>query len=272
MVWVISFQISSRILSTLKWVRTIAVYCFVAFSILFTPTSLSRDCSLLSYNGGNNLHPLFYRANRHSYGILSDVLGTAAKRSKTSLSLAQEKPWKRLLLELKQGDLDFLVGVTHNTNLGDIFDFSVPISSINLKVYANRDYPFKFDQLSDLESLIGGKLLGMSLGDKVDKFAFENLVIEEKISLASLFKMLAFGRLDYVVMYETAGDQFLQKTNLHHSIVSLDKPLHVIDLHIAATRKSTCKASIKKVLNEIRLQKSAGAGEQNKKETEVNDR
>jgi ABC-type amino acid transport substrate-binding protein len=239
-------------LTLTKFINVVVIACLTVSYSLYSPLSWSQNCSYLSYNGGDNLSPLFYRENGTSHGILSDVLNSAAKQEQISLILGHIKPWKRLLIELRQGNLDFLAGVTHSIHREQFFEFSEPISFINLRVYVNQNNSFKFNQLSDLKSLIGGKLLGMSFGDEVDNYAFNHLVIEEKLSLASLFKMLEYGRLDYVIMYENAGSTYIKENKLEQKITALAKPLHVNDVYIAASKHSYCYSNIKNILAEIK--------------------
>lgn len=224
---------------------------FLLLTLLSSPCH-ADNCSVLTFNGGDNQQPLFFRDSQKASGVLVDVLDKAAINQNKSLSLKPEKPWKRLLLELQHGKLDFIAGVTLSNDREKLFKFSMPIAAIRFNLYVRKNKPFQFTTLSDLSPYIGGKLLGQSLGDQVDNFAFNHLVIEEKLSLKSLFKMLEYGRLDYVVVYEQAAIQYISENELSDKVMALEKPIYETNVHIAATRHRHCSSDIDNILAEIK--------------------
>lgn len=211
----------------------------------------SYGCSEVMYNGGEDWYPYFYRQGGDSKGIVNDILLEATSNSHLSLLLAPSTPWKRQLLELKAGHIDFLAGAIRNQEREQYFRFSQAVSQAQISIFTRANKAIDFKDLSDLIDLRGVKLLGMSLGNEADEFAFENLVIDETLSVRSLFKMVEVGRADYGVMYHSAGTKYLNQYNLSQKIVAEQTPLTIIDIHIAATKKSKCPQNIDRVLVEI---------------------
>ena len=120
------------------------------------------------------------------------------------------------------------------------FLVSPPITRVKLSVFTQAQKRFRFVQSTDLKGRIGAKLLGMSLGEKLDDFSRHNLVIEEAVDLRALFKMLEYGRVDYVVMYEEAAQAFLKQHALQNRIVALDKALGFESVHFLGSPRSHC--------------------------------
>lgn len=226
--------------------------CLVVWS---TP---SIACTKLSYNGGEEWFPFFYRKGGIALGIVNDVLKNATDQSGFNLSLATPKPWKRLLLELKSGSLELLAGVTHDPAWGPDFLYSVPVAHIDISIFNLHQSDFTFKELTDLNGKFGVKTLGMNLSPTVEDYAFENLVIEETVSAKSLFKMIEVGRVDYGIMYKYAGEQFLRENKLDKLIKAQPVSLAVENVYIAATQKSPCTNNIKQILAAIESMKEAG--------------
>jgi ABC-type amino acid transport substrate-binding protein len=92
----------------------------------------------------------------------------------------------------------------------------------------------------------------MSLGEKVDEYSFNYLVIDDVPSPKSLFQMIASGRLDYGIFYRSTGKKEVEKYNLTSTIESLPKVVATEGLSIAFSKNSQCQTHITLLNNEIK--------------------
>lgn len=217
-----------------------------------------RDCNNLSYNGGNEWYPFFYRDGQNAYGIANDTLINASKNVNQSLNLGINTPWKRQLLELKFGKLDLVAGATKTQENEKHFILSPAVTQANLTVFTKRDSDLELHSRNDLKSLKGVKLIGMSFGDDLREYVVDELVVEETLSLESVFRMLEYGRVDYAIAYEKAGIRFVKKLGLDKSIRSHSLSLESESVHILSTNDNKCSRNIDVLFDQIGMLKLQG--------------
>ena len=99
----------------------------------------------------------------------------------------------------------------------------------------------------------------MSLGQDLDNYAFEKLVIEDATNTSSLFKMVAAKRVDYGIFYLHSGLSELKKLHLDKILVALPKPLTREALYVAFSKESECQPQIQKLNQEIDKMKADGS-------------
>jgi polar amino acid transport system substrate-binding protein len=227
--------------------------------ILLVTTSISDACETLTVNGADHWYPYFSRHNPQRLGIMGDIVMRAAERAGIKIDLQPSMPWKRVLFDLGSGRLDIIAGSLKTQQREKKFNFSDAIHYVDLKVFVLNDRRFDFSQMSDLVGKTGGKLRGMSLGEKADEYSFNNLVIDDVPSPKSLFQMVASGRLDYGIFYGSTGKQEVEKYNLTSTIEILPRAVATEGLYIAFSKNSQCQSHINLLNNEIKNMKKDGS-------------
>lgn len=222
-------------------------------------TSFSASCETLSVNGADGWYPYFARTNPNKLGIMGDIVLTAAERSGLEVSLNPLIPWKRILFNLRYGNLDIIAGALRTQQREKQFEYSVPVHFAELRVFVRKDRSFDYTHISDLSGKSGGKVRGMSLGQEADEYAFENLVIDDVPSPKSLFQMVASGRLDYGIFYWSTGKQEVSKRNLTSVIEILPNAVSKEGLYIAFSKNSRCQSEISLLNDEIERMKRDGS-------------
>lgn len=223
--------------------------------LLASINAWGNSCDFLEYNGGDDWYPFFFREDDGSLGIANDVLKKASLNINQSLELSASMPWKRQLLELKFGHLDIIAGVTKTPENEEHFLFSFPVTHANLTVFSRHDANLNIKTLSDLKNLRGVKLLGMSLGEELNKFVLEELIVDETRSLESVFKMTQYGRVDYAIAYEKAGLRYVDKLGLSPVIKSHNISLSSDSIHIMVAKNNACLENMNAIFKQIELLK-----------------
>jgi polar amino acid transport system substrate-binding protein len=226
--------------------------------ILLVTTSVSYTCDTLTVNGADHWYPYFSRHNSQHLGIMGDIVTRAADRAGIKIDLRPSVPWKRVLFNLGSGQLDIIAGALKTQQREKKFNFSDAIHFAELRVFVRWDRRFDFRQMSDLVGKTGGKVRGMSLGEKADEYSFNNLVIDDVPSPKSLFQMVASGRLEYGIFYGSTGKQEIEKYNLTSTIEILPGAVATEGLYIAFSKNSQCQSQITLLNNEIKKMKKDG--------------
>ena len=214
----------------------------IIFSIFCAASSYS--CNYLSVNGADDWYPYFARKHPGEHGIMGDIVVTAAKRAGIEVSMQPSIPWKRILFNLRYGNLDVIAGALKTEQREKQFNYSPEVHHADLKIFVRYDQQFNFTQLSDLQGLNGAKVRGMSLGQTADEYAFSHLVINDVPDPKSLLKMVATGRIDFGIFYASAGRKELQRNKLEGKIVLLDGSVSREGLFIAYSKSSKCQDQI----------------------------
>ncbi len=221
----------------------------VIFSIYYAASSYS--CNYLSVNGADDWYPYFARKHPGQHGIMGDIVVTAAKRAGIEVSMQPSIPWKRILFNLRYGNLDVIAGALKTEQREKQFNYSPEVHHADLKIFVRYDQQFNFTQLSDLQGLNGAKVRGMSLGQKADEYAFSHLVINDVPDPKSLLKMVATGRIDFGIFYASAGRKELKRNKLEEKIVLLDGSVSREGLFIAYSKTSKCQDQIARLDQQI---------------------
>lgn len=237
--------------------RRLFTLVLVVCSISYAANSYS--CSYLSVNGADDWYPYFARTDAGHNGIMGDIVILAAERAGIPLNVRPALPWKRMLFDLRDGNLDVIAGALKTVHREKQFDFSPAVHHADLKVFTRTDHSFNFHQLSDLEGLTGAKIRGMSLGQNVDDFAFTNLVINDVPDPSSLMKMIATKRVDYGIFYSSAGARELKRIMLDDEIVQLDHVVSKEGVYVAYSKSSECQIEIQQLNKEIILMLDDGS-------------
>ncbi len=219
----------------------------------------TKSCKALSVNGADAWYPYFFRQNPVHLGIMGDIVTQAADRVGIETNIRPAIPWKRILFNLRNGDLNIIAGALKTQQRAKQFDFSTAVHFAELRVFVRKDGHFNFNQLSDLVGKSGGKVRGMSLGQKADIYSFNNLILDDVPSPKSLFKMVASGRLEYGIFYWSTGRQELERHNLSSTLDILPVAVATEDLYIAFSKNSRCQSQITLLNNEIRKMKDDGS-------------
>ncbi len=241
-------------------VRYRSLLLIFIFSLSFVMNhSFADSCEELSVNGADGWYPYFARQNPNHLGIMGDIVTRAADRAGINITLHPSIPWKRILFNLRYGNLDIIAGALKTQQREKQFQFSPPVHYAELRVFVRKDRSFEYSHISDLEGKYGAKVRGMSLGQEADDYAFNHLVIDDTPSPKTLFQMVASGRLDYGIFYWSTGKKEIERHKLKDIIEVLPSALSKEGLYIAYSKNSKCQSQISLLNNEIQQMKEDGS-------------
>jgi polar amino acid transport system substrate-binding protein len=111
---------------------------------------------------------------------------------------------------------------------------------------------FDFTEWADLASYEGATVINNSFGQSFDEYARANLRIDNVTSLPQAFRMLAQGRVDYVLYEEYPGLAYAAELKLDYVIEQLEPPVSSEGLFLTISHRSPCNTpQLRNRLNQI---------------------
>ncbi len=89
----------------------------------------------MSVNGADDWYPYFARKHPGEHGIMGDIVVTAAKRAGIEVSMQPSIPWKRILFNLRYGNLDVIAGALKTEQREKQFNYSPEVHHADLKIF-----------------------------------------------------------------------------------------------------------------------------------------
>lgn len=207
--------------------------------------TLMRPCSTMSVGGADGWEPISYiDADGRQVGVAIDILRRYSAQTGTHLSLQLEIPWTRALQMLEQGELDVIAGAYFTTERDKMFHYSTAFASDDIMVFQRHDNLFDVEELQDLIGYTGARPQGGSYGDKLDRYAQDNLDMIFSPTGNKIFNILLNGRVDYVMLGRYDGLSNLYRDKLTDKIKAVEPPLVRNEVLFLFSRSSPCVRDI----------------------------
>ena len=150
-------------------------------------------------------------------------------------------PWSRAKEEVRVGRIDLIAGAFFTQPRATYMDYIEPAFLTTRSVVWTRSLvAFEYSQWSDLQSYDGATVINNSFGQEFDEYASAELSIDKVTSLSQSFRMLAQGRVDYVLYEEFPGLAYAADLELDYVIERIEPPISAEGLFLTLSRRSPC--------------------------------
>jgi len=146
-------------------------------------------------------------------------------------------PWARAMAGMKSGNLDMILTIFYTPERARFMAFSVPYVDVPTVVFVLKEKDFPFNKDSDLMGKQGLMQRGDSFGQRFDAF-IPRLTLTEIASYEQIIKMLLSGRGDYAIAPKYGFSIELKRLDHDNKIYALSRPIDVVNLHFAFSKKS----------------------------------
>ena len=219
--------------------------------LLSAPTSFAAEehgCKSVKINGSSRWYPFSYRDSSNNLkGIAYQVAETLFKRLKIDLTVDEPLPWNRTIMGLKYGRLDILAGAYWDTERAKNYDFSIPFSSDEVRLFVRNDSLAKYPDLIALRGTRGSKPIGISLGRVFEENLKSHVKLVELVSYESMMKMVYLGRVEWFGLGLHNGQKLLKELGYEDEISPLPYSIETTPVHFMLSRKSNCSSLLKRV-------------------------
>ena len=155
------------------------------------------------------------------------------------IKLEADSNWKRCLRQVEQGNADIVVAAFRISSRERYLRYSSePVIADPISLFINRDKPFSFTRLDDLQGKTVGLLLGDSFGDEFDNYLLQNNTIEYVSSGEQNFGKLALGRIDFMPLGRLSGELQSIKLGFSPQIKPHDRVITTEYYYLAVGRNS----------------------------------
>ena len=126
-------------------------------------------------------------------GAAIDIVKAAFARAGIPIEFDAEMPWKRCLLEVEQGIVDFALGAYYNDERAKVYAYSIHYNTLTPQLFFLASNPVHITQASDLKKYRGCGIYGSSYVHY--QINSDDLVMGSDYD--SLYRKLLAGRCDY---------------------------------------------------------------------------
>lgn len=215
-------------------------YLFVIFVLISSiSSSLVYSQESISACGHHDYPPWNWEKGGKIVGACAEVTQTLFAKLAVDVDLSYIGPWKRCQREIESGNIDINICSFINPARQRYSKFiTTPMGYNENSIFTKKGREFSFSKWSDLNGRVGVMMLGVSIGDKFDRFLEENTKIIRVKNNRQVFGMLARERADFAPYGRYSGAVLLKSIGLEEDFTALKSPVVKGKLYISMSKSS----------------------------------
>ncbi|WP_432458924.1 substrate-binding periplasmic protein [Agarivorans sp. QJM3NY_25] len=212
------------------------VCCFLAEPI----EAFAEDSSIkLSACGHHDYPPWNWTSGSEIKGACAEVTKTLFANLGVDVDLTYVGPWKRCQSYIETGRVDINICSFINETRKSYSTFiATPMGFNEQAVFVNKSASFAFQNWQDLAGKKAGMVLGVSIGQRFDRYLKDNTNIERVTTYRQNFHKLFHQRVDFIPVGRFSGLAMLQAFGIKDDIVDLPTSIFTGNLYISMSKKS----------------------------------
>lgn len=180
-------------------------------------------------------------------GMAISLIDDFFQKTDIEHKLETAKPWKRVITEFLEGEIDILYALLHSEERAEKAVYTNAWVNDLYAVVVPRKSTFAFKSMDSLKGKRGGYLSGISLPEPFGSFVKGSGAVEEISKLDSLFKMPVAGRIDYLIVSLMPFQHLLKTRYREFDYVVLKESIVRIPVYMAISKKSKCLELVEKL-------------------------
>lgn len=204
----------------------------------------SAQCTRLTATGNPEYPPYLWQepgSRRGLIGANKTIMEALSERLGIPIEVIYTGPWSRAQEEVRVGRIDLIAGAFFTLPRLAHMDYIEPaFLSTRSVVWKRSLVAFNYSEWADLKPYEGATVINNSFGQNFDEYASVNLSIDNVTSLPQAFRMLAQGRVDYVLYEEYPGLAYASELDLEYVIEQMEPPISSEGLFLTISRRSSC--------------------------------
>lgn len=209
-----------------------------------SPATPSQSCTRLTATGNPEYPPYLWQepgSRRGLIGANKTIMEALSERLGIPIEVIYTGPWSRAQEEVRVGRIDLIAGAFFTLPRLAYMDYIEPAFLNTRSVVWKRSLvAFDYSEWADLKAYEGATVINNSFGQNFDEYASTNLSIDNVTSLPQAFRMLAQGRVDYVLYEEYPGLAYASELDLEYVIEQMEPPISSEGLYLTISRRSPC--------------------------------
>lgn len=153
---------------------------------------------------------------------------------------AKPKPWKRVLRQLRNGDIDLTVALLDDKERRNHFEYSVPWTEDVYGVVTLKNNDFDYKTVKNLKGRLGGYYAGILLPPPLDAILTDAYLVAPIDDVINLYRVLHEKRMAYLVVSVSAFYSLMPDTYAPDDFTFIEKSAVHLPVHMAFSRISPC--------------------------------
>jgi len=224
-----------------RWRPAWFVVALAMSSIVGQATALS--CEKLVASGNPEYPPYLWRDPANDdrlIGANAGLMAALAAEIGIPIEVRNVGSWARVQEEMKNGRIDLIAGAFLTQPRLEYMDYVYPIIATTRSVVITReDSKLTYAQWPDLVGHRGVTVINNSFGEAFDRYAKDNLKIEEVGKLDNALQLLAHDRADYLVYEDAPARAFAARLGIT-GIKEAKNSISNEDLYLTLSHRSAC--------------------------------
>lgn len=225
-----------------------------------SPAASGHNCTRLTATGNPEYPPYLWQepgSRRGLIGANKTIMEALSERLGVPIEVIYTGPWSRAQEEVRVGRIDLIAGAFFTRPRLVYMDYIEPAFLTTRSVVWKRSLvAFDYSEWADLKPYEGATVINNSFGQSFDEYASVNLSIDNVTSLPQAFRMLAQGRVDYVLYEEYPGLAYAAELGLDYVIEQIEPPVSSEGLFLTISRRSPCnteaiRAELSRIMAEL---------------------
>ncbi len=242
----------------------IFVLSFLAILVATLQSGIAHTCREITIGGHPSFPPLIWSDGERLRGAGPDIAMKVFKDIGVEVNYWEKQPYARVQHHLERGKIDLLAGMAKNEKRDQYTHFvEPPVTTIVPYIFTAIDRVFHFYSWDQLKELRGVAQIGITFGTEFDQYAKEHLNISYVDTTEKALKLVASGRVDYVLHYYRHTQIEIDRLNYDDQIVALNKPLGggEENIYFGFSRLSPCRSLATEFSEELKKYVDSGAVE-----------
>lgn len=224
----------------------------------------AQSCTQLLASGNPEYPPFLWRDPQNDTGLQGangELMQWLGREIGIPIETRYVGSWARVQEEMRHGKLDLIAGAFFTVARLDYMDyFHPPFQAARTVIWTRASHSFAFKQWSDLKGRQGLTVINNSFGEEFDRYAKNELTIHTVPSLEQALRMLAAGRMDYLIYEEHPAQAFAARLGIN-GLKGSANAVSNENLYLTLSHKSACntpevRAKLARAM--VKLQKDGG--------------
>ncbi|WP_108125634.1 substrate-binding periplasmic protein [Saccharospirillum mangrovi] len=222
-------------------------FCLVGLVLLgatLRAESNGLGCEHLVATGNPDYPPYLWRPEPNSpvlVGANQLLLDEISRRLGIPIDVVYTGSWSRAQEEVRAGRVDLIAGAFLTRQRLEYMDYLYPaFFTTRSLVWTRQDQPLAYQKWEDLANWQGITLINNSFGQEFDRYANDHLTLDSVASLDQAMRMLAQGRVDYLLYEEFPAEAYAKRLGLGDQLRSLEPPISQELLYLTLSHRSPC--------------------------------
>lgn len=224
---------------------TLFLACIVAVVVTLGALPARAECTKLVASGNPEYPPYLWRDGidgSRLVGANAALMQLLSERIGLPIEMRYIGSWARVQEEMRSGRIDLIAGAFLTRERLDYMDYIHPIIATTRSVVITApNGALDYKEWPDLIGKKGVTVVNNSFGEAFDRYAEQNLTIEEVAKLDNALQMVAHKRVDYLVYEDAPARAFAARLG----IVGLKEGKNAIsneDLYLTLSHRSACNS------------------------------